>query len=97
MIMQQYSILFAWSIEKNRKFGILNLKIVNDGVTYLYDNNDTKAYLALLKVDENNKVIGGNEAYTIKVVDNPARQEKEIVGDNPISLKLVQDREQDER
>lgn len=60
-------------------------------------NGGSFNYISDLKVDENDKVIGGNEAYTIKVVDNPARQEKEIVGDNPISLKLVQDREQDER
>ena len=60
-------------------------------------NGGSFNYISDLKVDENNKVIDGNEAYTIKVVDSPARQGKEIVGDNPISLKLVQDREQDER
>lgn len=54
-------------------------------------------YSSDLKVDGNNKVIGGKEAYSIKVVGNPVKQEKEIVGDNPISLKLVQDREQEER
>ena len=60
-------------------------------------NGGSFNYISDLKVDENNKVIGGNEAYTIKVVDDPARQEKEIVGENPISLKLVQDREKEER
>lgn len=34
----------------------LNLKVVNDGVTYLYDKEDTKVYLALLKTDGNGNV-----------------------------------------
>lgn len=55
------------SKNKNEKNLNVNLKIVNDGVTYLYDNNDTKAYLALLKVDENNNVIMDNENNSVVV------------------------------
>lgn len=60
-------------------------------------NGGSFNYTSDLKVDENDKVIGGNEAYTIKVVDNPTRQEKEVVGDNPISLKLIEDKDKEER
>lgn len=60
-------------------------------------NGGSFNYTSDLKVDENDKVIGGNEAYTIKVVDNPKEHEEEIVGENPISLKLVEDKDKDER
>ena len=60
-------------------------------------NGGSSNYTSDLKVNEENKIIGGEVAYTINVANNPLAQENEIVGENPVLLKLVQEREQDER
>lgn len=61
-------------------------------------NGGSFNYTSDLKVNEENKIIGGEVAYTINVANNPLAQENEIVwGKNPVLLKLVREREQDER